>query len=66
MIQGKKRARTVSGVEAQPTPDVDLRDVDAHFHETNLEASDRRFRELYQKPADFRELAQLDPDFASM
>ncbi|KAG6000925.1 hypothetical protein E4U21_004876 [Claviceps maximensis] len=30
------------------------------------EARDRRFRDLYTKPKDFKELARLDPDFAAV
>lgn len=30
------------------------------------EAVDRRFRELYSKPSDFKELSRLDPEFAAV
>lgn len=30
------------------------------------ESRDRRFKELYSKPPDFKELARCDPDFAAV
>ncbi|KND91575.1 putative methyltransferase-like protein C27D7.08c [Tolypocladium ophioglossoides CBS 100239] len=36
---------------------------DAH---TTLEARDRRFRDLYSKPPDFKDLGRRDPDFAAV
>lgn len=43
------------------------RTVESHLTFSNDDAvRDRRFAELYSKPPDFKELAQLDPDFANV
>ncbi|KAH6989294.1 hypothetical protein BKA56DRAFT_668449 [Ilyonectria sp. MPI-CAGE-AT-0026] len=43
------------------------RTVESHLTFSNDDAvRDRRFAELYSKPPDFKELAQLDPDFADL
>ncbi|PNY27444.1 methyltransferase-like protein [Tolypocladium capitatum] len=35
-------------------------------HPTTLEAKDRRFRDLYSTPPDFKDLGRRDPDFAAV
>lgn len=57
---GSLASHEQSGVDKSRTVESNLT-----FSNDNA-VRDRRFAELYSKPPDFRELAQLDPDFADV
>lgn len=62
----KRSPQSGDGSSAQLTDDATRNKRSRRPTDLGEEGKDRYFNELYQQPPDFKELANLDPDFAPL